>query len=244
VTVEVTATDASALKYVRCTDGGVTVLDTTSTASAIDLGEGIHSITCTAEDVHGNRGSTDAATSVRVDQTTPTLAPVVSPNPVREGQFAEAFPKAVDNVDVADAACDPVSTTQVGRHSVTCRAVDAAGNAATAEADYDVEYAFEGFFSPVRMNDTNRAKAGSSVPLKFSIGEYDGLDILAAGSPSVQLCGDPGTTARAVGNLGYDADAGQYVYVWKTDRTWAGTCREITVRLDDGSAKSVSFRMT
>jgi hypothetical protein len=59
----------------------------------------------------------------------------------------------------------------------------------------------------------------------------------------VQRCGG-GDATSAEGGLSYDADAGQYAYVWKTDRAWAGTCRAITVRLDDGSAKSVSFRMT
>jgi hypothetical protein len=243
VTVEVTANDASPLSYVRCTDGATSVLDTTDVVSAIHLGDGIHSLSCTAEDVHGNRASTDAPVSVRVDQTAPTLAPIVDPNPAREGQFAEAFAKATDDFGV-DATCDPVSTTQVGHHVVTCRAEDPAGNTATADAEYDVEYAFDGFFSPVRMGDTNRAKAGSSVPLKFSIGEYDGLDILAAGSPSVRACDGAGSVQVADGKLSYDAEAGQYVYVWRTDRAWAGSCREITVRLDDGSAKSVSFRMS
>ena len=242
VVLEVSVHDVSPLRSVVCNDGTREVLDTTNTVSTIELRDGFHSITCTAVDAYGNPASSPPL-SVRVDQQPPTLAPVVNPNPVREGQFAEAFPKATDNFDVADSACEPVSTTQVGRHSVRCRAEDAAGNEATAEVDYDVEYAFEGFFSPVRMNGTNQAKAGSSVPLKFSIGEYDGLDILAGGSPSVQRCGG-GDATSAEGRLSYDADAGQYVYVWKTDRAWAGTCRAITVRLDDGSAKSVSFRMT
>jgi len=105
-------------------------------------------------------------------------------------------------------------------------------------------HAFDGFFSPVRMDGANRARAGSSVPLKFSIGEYDGLDILAAGSPSVAVCDATGAGSAAAGRLSYDADADLYVYVWKTDRAWAGSCREVTVRLDDGSAKSVRFTMT
>ena len=242
VRLEVTATDASPLKWVRCLDRGQPVLDTTASVSTIELGDGFHSVTCSASDANGNIGATDGATSVRVDQTPPTLAPVVDPNPVREGQFAEAFAKATDAFGV-DATCDPVSTRQVGHHSVTCRADDPAGNTATADAGYDVEYAFDGFFSPVQMGATNRAKAGSSVPLKFSIGGDDGMDVLAGGSPSVQACGG-GDATRADGKLSYDSDAGQYVYVWKTDRAWAGSCREVTVRLVDGSAKSVSFRMS
>jgi hypothetical protein len=28
----------------------------------------------------------------------------------------------------------------------------------------------------------------------------------------------------------------QYPFIWKTDRTWAGTCRQLIVQLNDGNA--------
>jgi len=37
---------------------------------------------------------------------------------------------------------------------------------------------------------------------------------------------------------------GLYTYVWKTDRTWKGTCRELNLKLADGSNHSVQFRFT
>ena len=35
--------------------------------------------------------------------------------------------------------------------------------------------------------------------------------------------------------LRYDSASGQYIYTWKTDKTWAGTCRQFSLRLADGS---------
>jgi hypothetical protein len=45
-------------------------------------------------------------------------------------------------------------------------------------------YDFSGFFSPVDNPDvaTNKAKAGSSIPVKFSLGGDQGLDIFATGT--------------------------------------------------------------
>jgi hypothetical protein len=36
-------------------------------------------------------------------------------------------------------------------------------------------------------------------------------------------------------SLQYDAATDTYVYVWKTRKGWAGTCRQLIVRLDDGT---------
>ena len=51
----------------------------------------------------------------------------------------------------------------------------------TASESFD----FEGFYPPVEPDPAlNVVKAGSSVPLKFSLGGDQGLDVLAAGSPA------------------------------------------------------------
>ena len=41
--------------------------------------------------------------------------------------------------------------------------------------------------------------------------------------------------------LTYDAATAEYTYVWRTDRAWAGTCRQLTVALRDGTVASARF---
>ena len=35
---------------------------------------------------------------------------------------------------------------------------------------------------------------------------------------------------------------GQYSYIWKTDKDWAGTCRELRVLLVDGTLHTARFK--
>ena len=44
--------------------------------------------------------------------------------------------------------------------------------------------------------------------------------------------------------LTYDAAADQYVYVWKTDKNWAGKNGTLKVKLADGSVHTAMFNFT
>jgi hypothetical protein len=106
---------------------------------------------------------------------------------------------------------------------------------------------FTGFFAPVdNMPSMNGAKAGSAVPLKFSISGYNGTQVLKAGSPSsvpVQCTGGAAEMGSASGNAGTLQRAGNsYIYVWRTNATWAGTCRKFVLTLADGSTHKALFR--
>jgi uncharacterized protein len=114
-----------------------------------------------------------------------------------------------------------------------------------------VDYDFEGFFQPVdNLPILNTVKAGSGVPIKFGLGGDFGLSIFAAGSPSIELtpCATAPsdsieTTVTAGGStLAYDPLTGQYIYVWKTDKAWAGKCGVLTVILVDGSIHKAAFK--
>jgi hypothetical protein len=50
-------------------------------------------------------------------------------------------------------------------------------------------------------------------------------------------------TAGASG-LKYDAANDQYTYTWKTDKKWAGTCRELVLDFVDGSRQTLTFTFT
>jgi hypothetical protein len=108
-------------------------------------------------------------------------------------------------------------------------------------------YTFSGLFPPVQNSPIlNGAKAGSAIPMKFSLSGNQGLNILAEGYPTSQqvTCANVGTlldmpllepVSPSASTLSYDAASGQYSYIWKTDKLWAGTCRQFVLRLRDGS---------
>jgi hypothetical protein len=111
-------------------------------------------------------------------------------------------------------------------------------------------YAFTGFFEPVdNLPTVNRVNSGSAVPMKFSLAGNQGLDIFAAGFPaSVKVNCDTGsaiddieiTETAGSSSLTYDSGAGQYKYVWKTEKSWSNTCRQLLVRFKDGTADKVA----
>jgi len=47
---------------------------------------------------------------------------------------------------------------------------------------------------------------------------------------------------RAAAACPNEATSDQYTYVWKTDKTWAGTCRALVVKLADGTAHTADFQ--
>jgi hypothetical protein len=96
----------------------------------------------------------------------------------------------------------------------------------------------------------NQLAAGASVPVKFGMGGDFGLTIFATGYPtskkincSTGLPVDPveETPTASKSGLTYDATSGLYTYVWKTDRAWKGTCRELNLKLADSSDHPVKF---
>ena len=50
------------------------------------------------------------------------------------------------------------------------------------------------------------------------------------------------TVTTGGSTLGYDAWTDQYIYVWKTDASWAGTCRQLVLQLNDGSIHRANFK--
>ncbi len=111
---------------------------------------------------------------------------------------------------------------------------------------------FTGFYSPIDSPPVlNSMKAGAAVPVKFSLGGDMVLAIIAAGYPRSQpiVCdatepvdGIEETVTSGSSGLQYDATTGQYTYVWKTDKSWEGTCRVFTLRLVDGTIHEAYFK--
>jgi probable HAF family extracellular repeat protein len=105
---------------------------------------------------------------------------------------------------------------------------------------------FSGVKRPPAFNDV---VAGRAVAVSFSLGGDFGLAIFDDGSPTFEriACGASASAAPIApsappsGSLIYKKEVDRYAWASKTDRSWAGTCRSLTLRLNDGSSHVVYF---
>jgi hypothetical protein len=154
--------------------------------------------------------------------------------------------------DVADGAA--LDTSTPGARSFTVTATDVAGNSASTTVAYEVVEEpddFRGFRRPVEDFPTiNRWIAGEAVPVRFSLGGYKGMDVLAPGYPQVAEveCGageEPtsGRPARSVWwQKGLRYKHRSYIFMWRTDRDWTRGCRQFLIQLKDGSVHRAEFK--
>jgi hypothetical protein len=259
ITSEATSPDGAVVTFTAPTatdfvDGAVSVdctSDTSATASGDTFPIGVTTMTCTAKDLHNN--SVTAVFIITVQDTVPPTITVPA-NITEEATgangavvtFLEAT--AIDAVGPVTLDYSRVSgsTFPLGTTIVNCTATDAYGNRSSGSFIITVNYDFNGFFKPIDMDGiVNVVKAGSAIPIKFTLGGDMGLDIFAGGYPkSFRVAGfeagsefDNIEEIVTTGNSGlsYDPVTGQYTYVWKTDKSWAGTCRQLSVKFADGT---------
>jgi hypothetical protein len=251
-----------------CTDGGaaLAVAGSSSPNSATVSGEGPHPISCSVTDRAGN--TTTVADEVKIDTTAPAVS-VISPAAGASFELGSIVPLASCATEdtgsgtalTATATTAGGNASGVGTFTVTCAgAIDVAGNMATsAIAEYTVTFPWTGFYQPVDNKDAsgryilNKAKAGSTIPIKFNLGGDRGLDILATGSPSSGVVGcDTAATTDALeeyatnttSGLKYDSTTDRYIYNWKTASAWSGSCRQLVLELKDGTKHRASFLFT
>ncbi|HEU4675793.1 MAG TPA: PxKF domain-containing protein [Motilibacteraceae bacterium] len=119
-----------------------------------------------------------------------------------------------------------------------------------------VGYAFGGFQAPIHPLAVNRVKAGSAVPVTFVLRTQDGpvsdpSAVVSISSATSASCACPArgattdsmTVSDPLSSLRLDRATGRFTYVWKTDRSWSGQCRVLTVALDDGTSHQVLFQL-
>jgi hypothetical protein len=224
-------------------------------ADAVFDSSGSHTASGTVRDRAGNESTTGSLT-VRVDADSPSVEVACPSAPLLLGSSASANWTAADaesGLATPSAGSVTLDTSSVGPNSVsTPTAVDNVGHSARAECVYSVVFDFRGFFRPVDNPPTvNSVKAGSGIPVKFSLTGDQGLDVFALGYPlsyrvdcnnSAPLDTVEQTVTAGGSSLSYDADVDQYVYVWKSDKAWAGTCRRLDVTLIDGTRHSAHFK--
>jgi hypothetical protein len=95
---------------------------------------------------------------------------------------------------------------------------------------------FTGFRPPVDGNGVlNVVKAGSAIPVKFSLGGDQGLQIFEPGYPRFKRVSCPSSTPDVVeetisaagSTLTYNASTDTYQYTLKTTKSLAGTCQAL-----------------
>jgi type 1 glutamine amidotransferase len=102
-------------------------------------------------------------------------------------------------------------------------------------------YAFSGF------GGVTTANAGNTVQVKFGVGGNQGANPVVSVTSAQSSCssGLPmGTveTGRMGGGMSYDRGKGQYHFNWRTERSWSGMCRQLSVMLDDGTIHTAQFQ--
>src|SRR5215208_4779906 len=238
-------------------DGSIT--PTCDAASGDTFPLGTTTVHCTAADAHGN--SSSGSFDVTVQDTT---GPVLS-LPANITKQATSNSQATVNFtatanDLVDGSrpvsCNPASGSlfSAGTTTVNCSSSDTRDNESTGSFTVTVNYGWTGFFSPVDNNGTyNTVKAGSAIPVKFSLAGNQGLNIFATGFPTSAKTPCNATspqdmieeTVTAGGSsLSYDSLADRYNYVWKSDKAWGGSCRMLTVKLADGNPHTALFNFT
>jgi hypothetical protein len=136
--------------------------------------------------------------------------------------------------------------TAVGSYSFVVQVRDAQANTGNRAYTIQVIYAFTGFLPLVVNPPTlNTWTAGSPLPFVFKLKNTSDMNILAANSPASQQisCSAPfapiGSATVASPNplydLRYDSSTTYYVYAWKTNKQWRGTCRQFILTLNDGT---------
>jgi len=230
--------------------------------AAIDTGSlGEKTFTVDASDKAGNTASKTVSYSV-ADRTAPAIT-LTSPAEGAVYTLGQAVATEYSCADEPNGSgvvtCDgtlrdgaALDTSQVGAKTFEVKATDNAGNHASKTVAYSVVYDFDGFLWPLEnMPSVNRWKAGRPVPVRFSLGSYRGAAPVAAGYPSVAGC-DSGPQSGGAepargawtrsSNSHSKRGRGTYRFLWRTDHGWVGSCRQLVLKLDDGTLHRVQVQ--
>jgi Big-like domain-containing protein/peptidase C25-like protein len=224
------------------------------TAPIIVSGTGLHTV-----EYQGSNGA-HGTTIVPIDVTKPVVNMSATPGILEVGQTSNFGFFACADAGSGIATCSPSSipntTTPTpigGTLPITVTATDRVGLPSDpVTGSYRVVYAFRGFFQPVdNLPVLNSVKAGNGVPVRFSLGGNQGLNIFKPGYPlSTRIkCAaeDPITDIELTvtagsSSLSYDSGMGRYTYTWKTEKSWAGTCRALVMKFVDDTEHTATFK--
>jgi len=267
---------ADILTYSWSVDSALCSFDSTSALQPSLTCTDNGSYTATLEVSDGVNPPVTSAAAVTVDNVAPNVdAPAATPEPSTEGQSVTASAAFGDpgsndgpftcTVNYGDGSGDLPGTVlgstctgpahvyaTFGLYPVVVNVTDKDNDTGSNAANHVVIFNWAGFFQPVDNLPTwNSVNAGRAIPVKFSLGGDQGLNIFAAGYPrSEQIAcnstdlvdGIEETVTPGSSALTYDPGSDQYHYVWKTEKSWAGTCRQLVIKLVDGTTQHANFQ--
>ena len=224
----------------------------TGQAPTVALPFGAYTITLMVGDGKGGTASDTVVVTV-VDTTPPTIVCPPDINGTGGQAVVIGIPSVTDSVDPTPTVSNNAPANfPLGTTTVTWVATDANGNSGSCQQQVLLAYQFTGFFQPVdNLPVFNQVKAGQAIPVKFTLHGNQGLEIFAADYPISQGVGcNTGsgiddieqTVTAGSSSLSYDSSTDQYIYVWSTRKAWAGTCRQLIVRLKDGTDHQANFK--
>ncbi len=231
---------------------------TVDAGQAIDTATlGTHEFSVTATDRSGN-ATTLTSTYEVVDVTAPTVSSPHRGIEYKLGEPVQALFSCTDEEGgsgLATCAGPAVlDTSSIGTGSFDVTTTDAAGNSGTESISYRVVYAYGEIREPINRDGSSVFKAGSTVPVKFRITDFDGQPITAAtatlatvrsyDTEGLQLDEEQEATTQGNANTGnvFRASAGQYVYNLSTKGMAAGSY-QLFIRLDDGKQYTAVFSL-
>jgi hypothetical protein len=185
----------------------------------------------------GASAGSSNSVDVSIDATPPTVA--CGPTPV----FVLQGPGGLVSATVTDALSGPAApvvsapadVSTAGVHSVLLAGTDNAGNSTIAACPYVVAYNFLGFLPPMPYE---HVKAGSTIPLRFRLGNAAGepipdaeaLALVASCSVRIQFTGgDP-----VPGCASYSSGPDRFDFKLKTAKGLTGP-HHVTVVVVDGA---------
>ncbi|HEX2251032.1 MAG TPA: PxKF domain-containing protein [Gemmatimonadales bacterium] len=251
----ISPSSSSGLPVTLTASGGCSVLGTTVSINAA----GSCTITASQAGNDDYMAAEDVSQSFSIHQATPVIswtpASLTAGAPLGAAQL-NATATGVGGVSLSGSfVYNPAAGTMLtgGNHVLSVVFTPESPNyrATQATAIVTVNWSaivFKGFFAPVKnLPAVNVLMAGSAVPIKFTVGGYRGQQVLGQSPRSVEVtcpAGTPETIIRpgiaassGLRSLGYS-----YTYVWKTNPSWAGTCRKFILTLIDGSVHEALFR--
>jgi hypothetical protein len=165
----------------------------------------------------------DPALKPTISIEAPIVGAVLTLNQQVNARYFCSDPTGVKSCVGSVANGTPIDTSTPGVHMFTVNATDFANRSGLASASYIVRYTFSGFRQPVDNPPVvNTSKAGSTIPVKFSLGGNQGLSVFASGYPSFVNGSCTGaddaieqTVTAGQSSLSYDSVTGRYTYVWE-----------------------------